>query len=62
MYLTKVVIPGYVSVIGESAFEGLETLQEVEFTGVANDTPLTIRTRAFYGCEGSLPSRCPATF
>ena len=52
MYLTKVVIPGYVSVIGESAFEGLETLQEVEFTGVANDTPLTIRTRAFYGCEG----------
>ena len=59
MYLTKVVIPGYVSVIGESAFEGLETLQEVEFTGVANDTPLTIRTRAFYGCEGFISLTLP---
>ena len=48
--ITKVVIPGSVLEIEEQAFKYCYKLTEIEFAD-ENETTLTIRTEAFYGCD-----------
>ena len=49
--ITTINIGGHVTEIGESAFEGLETLKTINFEGTKQSTTaLNIGTRAFYGC------------
>ena len=46
--VTKVIIPGWVTEIGDSAFYNCSNLTEVVFEGTVEDAPLTICERAFY--------------
>ena len=51
LYIHTVNIGGQVTEIGESAFEAIEGLREINFQGTKNSTTaLNIGKRAFYGC------------
>lgn len=49
--LTKVIIPGYVTLIEQEAFYSCGDLAEIEFTGRSTDGDLEIGTKAFYSCS-----------
>ncbi|MCD8207951.1 MAG: leucine-rich repeat protein [Bacteroidales bacterium] len=48
--VTSVAVPGSVTELGRSAFEGCTNLSSVSFSGSDNSGDLTIKSRAFYGC------------
>ena len=48
--LTEIIIPGYVTNIAKSAFEGCTLVKSVIFQGAKNDPRINIGESAFYGC------------
>ena len=49
--ITKLVIPGWVTNIGEAAFRSCSNITEIEFLGDENSASLRIAARAFHGCN-----------
>lgn len=47
--ITKLTIPAYVTFIDEEAFMSCSSITELSFEGKANDSDLTIMSKAFYG-------------
>lgn len=48
--ITSLVIPAYVTKIGDSAFNKCESLKTIDFKGKKSDAKLNIGSRAFYNC------------
>ena len=52
--LTEIIIPGYVTYIGEAAFRGCNAIENLVFQGTINDNPLVIKNEAFYSLSDAL--------